>query len=321
MSSNIAVLAPDKKQFDGYQELAPDGVTLSWVDTNSPLDEQAALLQETVVIIGDTPVELASRCPKLKLVQVSSAGTDRMDLPALDDIGIMVANGGGSNAVAVSEHAVALMLSVYRKLDIQFESVKERQWASKLVPDQWPHVHELTGSTVGIVGLGNIGQQVARRLAGWECTLLYEDVIDRPPELEAKLGVQRVTRDELLARSDIVTLHVPLLAATRGMMSDREFGLMKSSGVLINTCRGPVVDEAALIRALRAGEIAAAGLDVLEEEPTPAANPLLDMDNVAITPHLASFAQESWQKSRRFAVENAVRTASGGDPLAVVPPE
>ncbi len=321
MISNIAVLVADKKQFDGYEELAPDGITLSWVDASSPLEEQVAQLQDTVVIIGDTPVEVASSCPQLKLVQVSSAGTDRMDLAALDDLGVVVANGGGANAVAVSEHAVALMLSVYRKLDIQFESVKERKWASKLVPDQWPHVHELTGSTVGIVGLGNIGQQVARRLSGFECTLLYEDVIDRSPELEAELGVQRVTRDELLARSDIVTLHVPLLDPTRGMMSDREFGLMKPSGVLINTCRGPVVDEAALIRALRAGEIAAAGLDVLEEEPTPADNPLLDMDNVALTPHLASFAQESWLKSRRFAVENAVRTAAGGDPRAVVPPE
>ena len=321
MSSKIAVLVADKAQFDGYQELAPEGVTLSWVDSSSPIEEQVAQLQDTVVIIGDTPVEVASRCPQLKLVQVSSAGTDRMDLPALDDIGIQVANGGGSNAVAVSEHTVALMLSVYRKLDIQFESAKERKWASKLVPDQWPYVHELTGSTIGIVGLGNIGQQVARRLAGWECTLLYEDVVDRSPELEAELGVQRVTRDELLARSDIVTLHVPLLAATRGMMSDREFGLMKPSAVLINTCRGPVVDEAALIRALRAGEISAAGLDVLEEEPTPADNPLLDMDNVALTPHLASFAQESWNKSRRFAVENAARVVAGGDPLAVVPPE
>jgi phosphoglycerate dehydrogenase-like enzyme len=133
--------------------------------------------------------------------------------------------------------------------------------------------------------------------------------------------VTRVSRDDLLRSSDVVTLHVPLLDSTRGMIDDRAFGLMKSTAILINTCRGPVVDEAALIRALRAGEIAGAGLDVLEEEPTPDDNPLLDMDNVAVTPHLASFAQESWEKSQRFAVENAARAANGEEPLAVVRPE
>lgn len=321
MSSKIAVLVADKKQFDGYQKLAPDGVTLSWVDSSTPINEQVAQLQDTVVIIGDTPVEVASRCPQLKVIQVSSAGTDRMNLAALEDIGIKVANNGGANAIAVSEHAIALMMTVLRKLDIQFESVKERRWAGKLVPDWWPYVHELTGSTVGIIGLGNIGQQVARRLAGWDCTLLYQDAVEISPELEAELGVERVTRDELLARSDVVSLHVPLMAATRGMMSDREFGLMKPSAILINTCRGPVVDEAALIRALNAGEIMAAGLDVLEVEPTPDDNPLIDMDNVSITPHVASVAQESWIRSRGFAVQNAIKVANGGDPLAIVTPE
>ena len=321
MSGKIAVLVSDKDQFEGYQGVAPDGVDLTWVDSSAPLDEQAARLQDTIVIIGNTSVELARRCPKLTLVQVSSAGTDRMDLVGLYGLGLKVANGGGANAVAVSEHAIALMLSVYRRLHLQFVSVKDRKWAGAIRSIAWSSVHELTGKTVGIIGFGNIGQQVARRLQGWECSLLYEDVIDRPPELEAELGVTRVSRDDLLRSSDVVTLHVPLLAATRGMMNDRAFGLMKSSAVIINTCRGPVVDEAALIRALRAGEIAGAGLDVLEEEPTPVDNPLLDMDNVAVTPHLASFAQESWDKSRRFAVQNAARAAGGEEPQAVVRPE
>jgi phosphoglycerate dehydrogenase-like enzyme len=321
MSGKIAVRVSDEDQFEGYRGVAPDGVELTWVDPNAPLEEQAAQLQDTVVIIGDTPVDLARRCPKLKLVQVSSAGTDRLDLHGLYALGLKVANGGGANAVAVSEHAVALMLSVYRRLNLQFQSVRDRKWAGMIRSIAWSSVHELTGKTVGVIGFGNIGQEVARRLQGWGCDLLYEDVIDRPPELEAELGVTRVTRDDLLSNSDIVTLHVPLLDATRGMMSDRDFALMKPSAVLINTCRGPVLDEAALIRALRAGEIAGAGLDVLEEEPTPADNPLLDMDNVAVTPHMASFAQESWDKSRRFAIQNAARTANGEEPQAVVRPE
>ena len=320
MSGKVAVLVP-RDQFDGYRALAPDGLDLSWVDSEISVDEQAALLEDAVVIIGEPSLELARRCPRLRLVQVSSAGTDRIDVPGLYGLGLKVANNGGGNAVTVSEHTVALMLSAYRKLDVQFRSVRERRWADDIRAEWWPQARELTGKTVGIVGLGHIGQQVARRLRGFECNLLYEDVIERPPELEAELGVKRVSRDELLTESDVVTLHVPLLNSTRGMIGDRELAMMKTSAILVNTCRGPVVDEAALIRALRAGEIAAAGLDVLEQEPTPPDNPLLDMDNVAITPHMASFAQESWDKSRGFALQNAARVAEGGEPQSVVQPE
>jgi phosphoglycerate dehydrogenase-like enzyme len=123
-----------------------------------------------------------------------------------------------------------------------------------------------------------------------------------------------------LRTSDIITLHVPLNRHTRGMINDRAFDLMKPTAVLINACRGPVVDEAALIRALQAQKIASAGLDVLEQEPTPADNPLLEMDNVLITPHLAGFAQEAYEKSRIFAVQNAARVGRGDEPQSVVEP-
>jgi D-3-phosphoglycerate dehydrogenase len=125
----------------------------------------------------------------------------------------------------------------------------------------------------------------------------------------------------LLKTSDVVTLHVPLNRHTRGMISDRELALMKSSALLINACRGPVVDEAALIRALNDNEIAAAGLDVLEVEPTPADNPLLEMDNVMVTPHMAGLGPEAAAKSRAFAVQNSVMVASGEEPESVVLPE
>ena len=144
---------------------------------------------------------------------------------------------------------------------------------------------ELTGKTVGIVGLGHIGQNVAQRLRGFDTTTLYHNRRTFPPSLEQQLNVQKVPLDRLLSSSDIVTLHVPETHSTRGMISHRELSLMKPTAVLINTCRGPVVDEAALYQALKEGRIAAAGLDRLEEEPTPRDNPLLDMENVVITPH------------------------------------
>ena len=324
MSAKIALYAPDDGQIANFQRVAPDGADISWVDSTQPIDGQAAQLKDTVAVIvaagGAFSLELAKSCANLTLIQTTSAGTDRLDKQALGELGIRVANNGGGNAVAVSEHTIALMVSTYRKLQLQFKMVKAGEWMGDLRASWYSQAHELTGKTVGIIGLGRIGSRVARRLQGWECDIVYHDVV-RFPDLESELGVSFLSRDEFLQSSDIVTLHVPLNKHTRGMMSDREFGMMKPTAVLINACRGPVVDEAALIRALNDGKISAAGLDVLEEEPTPEDNPLLDMDNVLITPHMASFAQEAGEKSRVFAMQNVARVARGGEPESIVLPE
>lgn len=323
MSTRVHVLSRgDARQLETFRRLAPAGVEVVWVDANQPLDQQAAQLQDAVAVIAAPsvfPVELALRCRHLKLIQTVSAGTNTIDIAALQELGIKVANNGGGNAVAVAEHTIALMVSVYRKMHLQFQAVKNRQWAGDIRAQWMSSAYELTDKTVGIVGFGRIGQRVARRLQGWDCKLIYHDVVDFPPALEQALHVTRVGGlDDLLRTSDIVTLHVPLTRQTRGMISDRELGLMKPTAVLINACRGPVVDEAALIRALQAKKILAAGLDVLEEEPTPVNNPLLDMDNVLITPHLAAFAQESTAKSHAFAIHNTARVARGEEPESVV---
>jgi phosphoglycerate dehydrogenase-like enzyme len=212
------------------------------------------------------------------------------------------------------------MVSVYRKMHLQFQAVKNRQWVGDIREKWFSQSYELTDKTVGIIGFGRIGQRVARRLQGWDCRLIYHDIAKFPPGLEEALHITRVPFDDLLRTADIITLHVPLNRYTKGMISDREFDLMKPTAVLINACRGPVVDEAALIRAMQARKILGAGLDVLEEEPTPADNPLLNMDNVLVTPHLAAFAQESFEKSRAFAVQNTARVARGEEPESVVEP-
>ncbi|SVB99749.1 uncharacterized protein METZ01_LOCUS252603, partial [marine metagenome] len=160
-----------------------------------------------------------------------------------------------------------------------------------------------------------------QRLQGWDCNLIYDDIVDPDAELISRLGLTKVDRDELLSTSDLITLHVPLNRQTRGMISDREFDLMKPEAVLINACRGPVVDEQAFIRAMESNKIMAAGVDVLEVEPTPENNPLIDMDNVLITPHLAAFTQEAGEKSRAFAMYNSSRVANGEEPESVVLPD
>ena len=323
MSTRVHVLSRgDARQLETFRRLAPEGVEVVWVDVSQPLDQQAAQLQDAVAVIAAPsafPVDLALRCPNLKLIQTVSAGTNMIDIAALQELGIQVANNGGGNAVAVSEHTIALMVSVYRKMHLQFQAVKNRQWAGDIRTAWISGAYELTDKTVGIVGFGRIGQRVARRLQGWDCKLIYHDVVDFPPALEQELHITRVGGlDDLLRTADIVTLHVPLTRKTRGMISDREFNMMKPTAVLINACRGPVVDEAALIRAIQAKKILAAGLDVLEEEPTPVNNPLLDMDNVLITPHLAAFTQESYEKQSAFAVQNTARVARGEEPESVV---
>ena len=317
-------MAASESELEPYRGDAPDGVLVEWVDSNASLEDQAAQIRGAVVLIAPSypiPRELVLAAGSLRLVQVTGAGTDRMNLRELTSLGVKVANHGGGKADAVAEHTIALMLSGYRKLHLLFPSVRAGRWGREIERDMPYEGHELTGKTVGIVGLGYIGKEVARRLQGWKCDLLYYDVVAAPPQMEREWGLRRVELEELLRSSDVVVLLVPLMESTRGMIGERELGLMKPSAILINTCRGPVVDEPALVAALRDGTIMAAGLDVTDPEPPDPGNPLLQMDNVVITPHRSSAVPEAGEKSRAFAVQNAARVAMGEEPLSVVPVE
>jgi len=175
---------------------------------------------------------------------------------------------------------------------------------------------------VGIVGLGHIGKQVARMLRGWETTTLYHDVLTFPRELERDLKVKRVPLDKLLKASDIVTLHVPHTRQTHHLIGEREISLMKPTAILINTCRGGVVDEPALIGALKEKRIAAAGLDVFaRESPPDYDNPLFHMENVLYTPHFAYATAEVFPRATAFAYQNMLRVMRGEEPLSQVSPE
>ena len=324
MPANIAYLAPSGELLDSFIGYAPEGAQIKWVDSNQSIEDQASELDGVIAVIVSPsryPVELARLTPSVRLVQVTSAGTDMIDKQTLGELGITVSNNGGGNAVSVAEHTITLLVSVFRKMQLQFNAVKAGEWMGDIRSNWFGQAHEIAGKTVGIIGLGRIGQRVARRLQGWECEILYYDVVNIPAEVEQELNATRVGLDELLQTSDIITLHVPLNGSTTKLISDREFDLMKPTAVLINACRGPVVDEAALIRAIEQEKIMAAGLDVLEQEPTPEDNPLFQYDNVLITPHLASFTQESGERSREFAINNTARVANGGDPDSIVHPD
>ena len=323
----VAVVMPqagDSERIRHFSRAAnlEDDVEFVFVDADSPADEVVAKCLGAKALMPSTrsmTMEQFEDLPNLRHIQVTSAGTDWLDKTALAERGVTVSNNGGANAPAVAEHAIALMFSVYRRLDRQFESVKAMRWADGARGDLDDR-HTLVGKRVGIVGLGQIGSRVSKRLAGWECEIVYYDSFAFPREYEQEAGAARVSFEELLKTSDVVSLHTPLESTTRYLISDRELGMMKPTAILINTCRGPVVNESALIRALKDGVINGAGLDVTEVEPTPPDNPLLDLDNVVITPHLASMAIESTIDSVNFGVQNAARAARGEAPESVVAP-
>ncbi len=262
---------------------------------------------------------LAAGIAGLKLLQTFSAGTDQLDKAMLLSHGIRVANNGGANAVCVAEHAIWLMLTINHKFDQMIESVRAGRWAAG-VTGPLSEFTTLVNKRVGIIGLGMIGSRVARRLKEWECDVVYHDIVEYDASYESEAGARRVSLDELIATSDYVSLHVPLDRITRAMFGADELKAMKPTAVLINTCRGPVVDESALINALENGEIWGAGMDVTEIEPIDPGNPLITMPNVVITPHQGARVIQSEWNADLNAVENAERIAQGLEPLWVVDP-
>ena len=276
-------------------------------------DEKIDLVRDADFIMlfpGKISDRVLQAAPKCKLIQLLSAGYDEMNLPLAEDLGIAVANNGGANRVAVAEHTIMLMLATHRRMMWYANNVKAGRW--KKEQDRKIDVFELEGKTLGIIGMGNIGRQVARRAAAFDLELKYYDKYHPlTPVEEETMGIKAVPMDTLLETSDIVSTHVPLTRETYGMIGKRELELMKPTGVVINTSRGGVIDETALAEALISGTISAAGLDVMEHEPPDPNDPLLQIENLIITPHTAGPTLESIPKRAANAFENIQHVWSG----------
>ena len=322
--AKVALLAPSmlEERVDFMIRLAPAEMDVVWVDQSLPDEEKIPVCKDAEAIIlmpPDISVDLLKNCRNVKLIQTLSAGYDRLDVKAIGEMGIPIANNGGANAVAVAEHTIALMISVCKKVMAQWHAaVNQRRWREPLANLE---MVEITNKTVGIVGLGRIGKQVAQRLKGFETRTIYHDIVEMPLKVQEELKAQPVPLEELLGQSDVVTLHVPLTPRTRGMIGERELEMMKPSAFLISTCRGLVIDEKALFQALKNRRIAGAGLDVLEQEPAPPDNPLLELDNVVITPHMAGFSQETNLRAAEFAYANIERVLAGKAPESLITPD
>ena len=301
------------------RDLLPPGMELVVVDPSKPEFYDAAADAEYYLGSPRTGIgnEFFRAAPKLKLVQLTSAGYDRVDIEAARKVGVPVANNGGANSVAVAEHTLMLILAVYKKLSWHHDNVVHGKW--RVGDFSETRTYELAGKTLGIVGLGTIGKKVARRALAFDMDVQYYDVARLSEDQEDAIGVKFTLFPELLQTSDVVSLHVPLNDVTRKMMGAREFGMMKKEAIFINTCRGPVVDEEALRHALLSKQIAAAGLDVMVEEPPLINHPLFGLENVTFTPHSAGPTWENWPKAFRNAFDNVQRVARGEKPLWVIP--
>ncbi len=319
MAPRILIPANPLSALDVMRELAPAGFEIAVAAFGSP-EFQAALAEtEYLVGLGEGAMDDAfyRACPKLKLVQLLSAGYDRVDIEAARRAGVPVCNNGGANSVAVSEHAMMLMLAVCRRLTWLHQNVVSGRWRGNDVANT--RLYELHGRTLGIVGLGTIGKKTARLAQAFGMAVQYYDIARLTEDQADALGVRFRLLDELLRTSDLVTLHVPLTPRTRHMIGPAELGLMKPTAYLINTSRGPVVDEVALHRALADGVIAGAGLDVFDQEPPAADNPLFRLPNVVLTPHYAGPTWDNQYSRFRNGFDNVQRVARGEAPLWVIP--
>ena len=255
---------------------------------------------------------------QLRAVCNVAVGFDNIDVPAATKRGVLVTNTPAVLTEATADLAMTLILAVTRRIGEGERLIRARE------PWSW-HMFMLLGTglqgkTLGVVGMGAIGQSLARRAKAFGMEIVYSDARQAPAEVEQELGARRVELDELLRTADVVSIHAPLMDETRHLINAETLGLMKDSAYLVNSARGPIVDEAALVDALKAGQIAGAGLDVYENEPETHPG-LVDLDNVVLLPHLGSATIETRTAMGVLAAENAVLALRGERPKTPVNPE
>jgi D-3-phosphoglycerate dehydrogenase len=277
-------------------------------------DEVVEIMKEAGAAVASTdPFDrtVLEQLPRLRVIARTGVGLDSIDLEAATQAGIVVTRTSGAHEETVADHALALMLAALRHVIENDASVRRGDWQRAGASTPWG----LHGRCVGIVGLGRIGSAVARRLHGFEC-----DVIAFDPYVEERPGVNLVSIDQLFERADVVTLHAPSTPETRGLVDARRLRSMRPGALLVNTSRGELVDEGALVAALTSGGLGAAALDVFVEEP-PNKTRLLELPNVVLSPHIAGLTAESVRELTVQAVTSALDVLAGRPNPGIVNPE
>lgn len=302
----VAVLEPSSDEMRARMEtLCPD-LDLRFAASGDPADFAVALAEARYAVTRGLrfPAAALDDAPELTLIHQWGTGTDGIPIDAARARGITIARSPGVNAPTVAEAALALMLATLRRLPQVHDLLRRGQWDQ---PNLWREARDLGSLTVGLVGMGAIGAEVAKRLAGFGCEVIYT----RASGQKADCALRFETLDALLAESDVVSLHLPLTEATRGMMDADALARMKQGATLINTSRGGLVDEAALVAALGSGKLSGAGLDVFATEPVAPDNPLLSMPQVVTLPHVAGRTLDNFDRMVSHWADNIRAHAAG----------
>lgn len=310
MTHRVAFLdVMDAKVREEIRSALPPGFAIDFAET-SDRREQLAMVAEADFILTSVPVDAAMirAAPRLKLLHKWGIGVDKFDLEAARQAGVPVAITFGANAGAVSEHVLMLMLATYRRLPLADAKLRQGVW---LRPQLRAQCYQVSGKTVGLLGFGNVARMVAHRLAGFEVEILYSDIRRADMATEKALRATQVPFETLIARSDILSVHVPLTPATKGMIGIETISRMKTGTVIINAARGGIVDEAALYDALVSGKLHGAGLDVFAMEPADPSNPLFQLDQVVVTPHTAGSVIDLVAAIAHHAFDNMLTVLRG----------
>jgi phosphoglycerate dehydrogenase-like enzyme len=320
LSGTVLVTWPDLDRSPGgpADVLTDAGLVLRLapkLGARSPAELSALLGDDAVGAIASTDpftAEVLRAHPALRVIARVGVGVDSIDVPVATELGVCVATTPGANEATVADHALAMMLAVLRRVPEHDAGVRRGEW--NRTGAHTPRL--LHGATVGIVGFGHIGRLVAERLAGFGTTVLAHD-----PAVSTAVGVRLVGLDELLRTSDVVTVHVPLVPATRQLIGAAQLAMMRPGAVLVNTARGPVVDEAALLAALGSGTIGGAALDVFDVEPPPSASPLFDLPNVILSPHIGGLSTASVAEMTMRCAHAVVAVLRGQEPDHLANPD
>lgn len=311
-----------EQTYDLFKNLGWDlvvGPSVSYPDRGYTEEELIRFGNEFDGIIGMSrekfPRRVLEASKRLKIYSKYGIGVDHVDVKAATENGIIVSRATGINSVSVAEYTISLMLGLLKKLNQNDKNIRNGGWRNESCIG-----FELNNKTVGLVGFGAIARQVAKRLQGWEVKIVAFDPYVSP-ETANQFGATMVDWETLFTSADIISLHTPLTEETKGMVGEKEFNMMKSTALLINTTRGKTIDEQALIKALQAETISGAGLDVFDKEPVNADNPLLSMNNVILAPHIAGWTYEALGGIAMQAARNCIQALSGEKPDFIVNPE
>ena len=289
-----------------------------------PENRVCELVKDADILLSDpyhrthVTTKIIEAAEKLKLIQCYTIGFDDIDIETARDKGIPVANNAGITAKPMAEYTIMAAMYLTKSIKFAHDNLEKGNW-TQLQLSTAPEIPlELGSQTLGIIGCGNIGQEIARVANIFGCKIMYHNRNQLPEEIETKLNLEYLSREEVISQSDILSINVPLTDETKDMIGAKELGLMKKGSVLINTSRGGIVDERALADAIKNGHLRGAAVDVFKDEPDISGCPLIGLDNVLLTPHSSAISPDIMIRAAKYTMENLNRVYEGKQPLRIV---